>query len=85
MEDLFAKSRAFMELTEPQEASEEMKTAALDFHAQGEKLLAERIKIIKFADREGWKAALKYQGDDLAENEADERRMKRSRKDAESE
>ena len=29
--------------------------------------------------------ALLYEGDDLAENEVDERRMKRSKKDAESE
>ena len=82
-EDLFAKSKAFMQLTEVKEDTESLKDSAISFH-EGEKILKERLKLIKYADREGWKAAIYYEGDDLAENEADERRMKRSRKDADS-
>ena len=47
---------------------------------KGKSLRHERIKLIKFADREGWKATLYYEGDKIAETEAEEKKIRKSKK-----
>ena len=41
--------------------------------------------MIRFADREGWKAAKIFKGDDIANTPEEAKRMKKAKKDAEKE
>ena len=67
-----------MEVTQAMPDTETFKKGAVDLIQKGKKKLGDRLKIIKFADRDGWHAALLYEGDNLAEDDSDTRRMKNS-------
>ena len=66
------------------EEQKELKDAALKFINEGKRLSHERLKVFRFADRDGWAAALNFLADDIAENEKDEKRMKKGKKEAEA-
>ena len=51
---------------------------------EGKELLLHRIKLLKIADREGWGVVQKYEQDPLADDEADEKRLKKAIKSASS-
>ena len=51
------------------------------FIEKGKSLTHERMEVIRFADRKGWSAGLRYLGDDIAETEA--KAMRKSKKDVE--
>lgn len=57
---------------------------ALECINEGKKLSRERLKVLRYADTEGWDAAFNYMSDDLAENEQDRKRMEKSKKKAEA-
>ena len=52
---------------------------------KGKSLLQKRIKILRIADRNGWKAVRIYQEDPIASDAEDERRLKKAIKQAEAE
>ena len=51
---------------------------------EGRDILLHRIKLLKIADREGWGVVQKYEQDPLADDEADEKRLKKAIKSASS-
>ena len=59
---------------------------AKDYLNEGKKILLERQKLIKLADREedGWNVANLYVADDLAKDSDDETRINRARREAAS-
>ena len=59
------------------------KKATLEYIEKGKKLSRERMKIIRYADRDGWQAALHFVGDNIAETEAEAKRMRKSKKETE--
>ena len=61
---------------------EELKTGALNFIEKGKQLTHDRIKLIRFADRDGWTAALNFLGDQIAETEAEAKAMRKGKKEA---
>ena len=71
-----------LEVTNEQEV---FKTGASDMIKKSKALIHERIKLIRYADREGWKAALHFEGDDIAESEAEAKRMRKSKKETDKE
>ena len=56
-----------------------------EYLEQGKLLLQKRIKILRIADRNGWKAVRIYQEDPIASDAEDERRLKKAIKQAEAE
>ena len=50
---------------------------------KGKALVKKRLKVLKYANKEGWDAALEYMSDDLADDEADRKRMQKAKKKAE--
>ena len=59
--------------------------AALDALKEGRRIIAERQKLIKIADRSelGWAVVSKYTADELADDSDDEKRMLKAEKAAE--
>ena len=55
---------------------------AMEIVEKGKRLSRDRLKVFRFADRDGWDSAMLYLSDDLADDEKDERRMKKSKKTA---
>lgn len=53
---------------------------AAEFCTEGKLQSNKRLKLLCIADREGWETALAYQGDALADDELDEKRLDRARK-----
>ena len=51
---------------------------------EGKKLLNERIKLIRLADRESWLVASEYMCDELAEDDEDEKHINRAIRSANS-
>ena len=47
---------------------------------KGKNVAHERLKIIRFDDSNGWKAALHFLGDNIVETEAEGKQMKISKK-----
>ena len=68
-------------MTEASPDTAVFKQGALDLVKSGKEKLSERIRLIRFADRDGWPAALRYAGDDIALDEAEEKKMRKSKKD----
>ena len=67
------------------EEQKEVKKLALEGITKGKEIVHERAKLIRFADRDGWKAALHYLGDNIAETEAEGKKMRKSKKETEKE
>ena len=82
IELMWNRTERFVETLEVPPGQEEIKTGALSFIAKGKKITHERLKVIRFADRDGWAAALNYLGDDIAETEAEAKAMKKGKKEA---
>ena len=70
---------------EPSPDQQVLKDSATKFIKEGKNLTHQRLKVLRFADRDGWSAALNFLSDNLAENEHEEKRMKRGKKEAERE
>ena len=71
-----------MELPEDQAV---LKATALEAIEKGKNIVHERLKVIRYADRDGWKAALHFLGDNIAESEAEAKRMSKSKKETDKE
>ena len=79
IELIWRRTERFVNTLEAPPAKEEIEEGTMAFI---EKLLTnERMKFIRFADREGWSAALCYLGHDIAETEAEAKAMRESKKD----
>ena len=50
---------------------------------KGKTIIHDRMKVIRYADRDGWKAALHFVGDDIAETAEEAKRMRKSKKETE--
>ena len=55
----------------------------MKFIKEGKDLTRQRLKVLRYADRDGWSAALHFVDDDIADDEKEEKRMKKSKKEAE--
>ena len=84
-EMIYNRAQRLVEASEVREDAIMLKEGAIDLMNQGKKILNERLKLIRFADKEGWAAALNFEGDDIAENEAEAKKMRKSKKDTEAE
>ena len=59
------------------------KEGALQMMEKGKALIHDRIKLITFADQEGWPAALLYKGSNIADTEAEAKKMAKAKKEHE--
>ena len=75
----------FVEAADFKEDSQPLKDPILNLMEKGKNMLYERMKLIRYADKETWRAALLFEGDDIADNETEEKKMKKSKKEAEKE
>jgi hypothetical protein len=50
---------------------------AVDLLLEGNETIAKRVKLISYADSTSWAAATEYEGPELAEDSADEKKMRR--------
>ena len=46
-------------------------------------LVYNHLKLLRFADRKGWKAARNFKGDNIADSPEETKRMKKAKKEAE--
>ena len=83
VEQLWARTERYVDVLEVTNEQEVFKAGAMDMIQKGKALVHDRLKLIRFADREGWKAALHFEGDDIAESEAEAKRMRKSKKETE--
>ena len=83
IEQMWKRTERFVGTLEVQPDQADLKSSALDFIKKGKHLTHERLKVIKFADRSGWQAALNFVGDDIAETPEEAKRMKKGVKEAE--
>ena len=51
---------------------------------KGKKIINNRMKALKIADKEGWDVALAYLSDELASDDEQEKRLKKARRDTDS-
>ena len=51
---------------------------------KGKKIISNRMKALKIADKEGWDVALAYLSDELVSDDEQEKRLKKARRDTES-
>ena len=72
----------FVQVLEVGADQETLKTGALNFIEKGKQLTHDRLKLLRFADRDGWTAALNYLGDQVAETEAEAKAMRKGKKEA---
>ena len=84
VERMWTRTERMVGVLQVPEEQKELKDAALKFINEGKRLPHERLKVFRFADRDGWSAALNFLADDIAENEKDEKRMKKGKKEAEA-
>ena len=83
IERMWQRSERFVGALEVPRDQSEIKTSALEFIKKGKDLTHDRMKVIKFADRDGWQAALNFVGDNIAETPEEAKRMKKGVKEAE--
>ena len=57
---------------------------AKEYINKGKDLCKKRLKVLRYADRDEWDAALEYLSDDLAEDECDRKRMRKAKKTSEN-
>ena len=63
----------------------QLKAASMKAIEQGKQIAHDRMKLIRFADRDGWKAALHFQGDNIADSAEEAKKMRKSKKETELE
>ena len=85
VEMLSERTERFVSALEVQPDQAELKNASLEMIKKGKNLIHERMKVIRFADRDGWKAALHFVGDDIAESVEEAKRMRKSKKETDKE
>ena len=85
VEKMWERSERFADVLQVPEDQKQLKDQLIDFMKEGKKLTRDRLKVIRFADRDGWSAALKYVADNIAETEKEEKRMKKGKKEAREE
>ena len=59
-----------------------MKAASLKAIAEGKLIAYDQMKLIRFADCEGWKATCHFKGDNIADSVEEAKRMKIAKKEA---
>ena len=84
IEMMWKRTERFVEALEVPPAQEEIKQGGMAYIDKGKSLTYERMKVIKFADREGWSVGLRYLGDNIADTEAEAKAMRKSVKDIQS-
>ncbi len=84
VEQMWERTERYVDALEVDPEQGELKKGALNFIKEGKNFTHERLKVIRFADRDGWSAALNFLADDIAQDEKEEKRMKKGRKDAEN-
>ena len=82
IEQMWRRTERFVQVLEVGAEQETLKTGALSFIEKGKKLTHDRLKLLRFADRDGWTAALNYLGDQIAETEAEAKAMRKGKKEA---
>ena len=85
VEQLWKRTERYVSVLEVPAEQAQLKSAALEMVEKGKKIIHDRLKIIRYADRDGWKAALHFVGDDIAESEAEAKKMRKSKKETEKE
>ena len=80
---MWERTERFVDAMEPREGQQDLKGAAKTVIEKGKTLVRDRLKVLRFADRDGWTAAMNFLGDDIADDEAEAKKMKRGRKEAE--
>ena len=82
VEQLWKRTERFVDALEVTAEQAELKSGAMDMISKGKKIVHDRLKLIRFADRDGWQAALHYVGDDIADTEEEAKKMRKSKKDS---
>ena len=82
VEQLWSRTERYVDSLEVAQEQAPLKTGALETIQKGKNLVHERLKLLRSADRDGWKVALYYEGDNIAENESEAKRMRKSKKEA---
>ena len=83
IQTMWERTERFVAAMEPREGHGELKDGAEDFIRRGKALVHNRLKVLRFADRDGWSAAMNFLGDDIADDETEAKKMKRGKKEAE--
>ena len=81
VEQMWKRTERFVSALEVQHEQAELKAATMDAIAKGKKLTHDRLKVIRYADRDGWQAALHFIGDDIAETAEEEKKMRKAKKE----
>ena len=82
---LWKKTELFVGALDVRAEQEEMKAASIEAIKKGKEIVHDRMKIVRFADRDGWKAALHFVGDNIADSAEEAKRMRKSKKETEQE
>ena len=85
IEQMWKKTERFVGTLEVSTEQAELKASATAAIEKGKHLTHQRLKVLKFADRDGWQAALHFVGDNIAETPEEAKRMKKGIRDAEKE
>jgi hypothetical protein len=83
VERLWERTERFVDTLQVPDDQKELKTGTMKFITEGKTLTHNRLKVFRFADKEGWVAAMNFVSDDIAEDEKEEKRMKTGKKEAE--
>ena len=83
IEKMWKPTERFVKALEVDRDQADLKKGAVDFIEKGKKLTRDRMKVIRYADRDGWQAALHFVGDNIADTEAEAKRMRKSKKETE--
>ena len=75
IEQMWKKTERFVGSLEVSPEQAELKASATAAIEKGKGLTHQRLKVIKFADRDGWQAALHFVGDNIAESPEEAKRM----------
>ena len=73
VEQLWKRTERLVDSLEVTPSQEQAKTSSLEAINKGMDIVHERLKIIWFGDRDGWKVALHYLGDNLADRGQEEK------------
>ena len=82
IKQMWERTERFVEAMQVVPDHTELKDGAMKFIKEGKRLTHDRLKVLRYADREGWSAALYFVSDDIADDEKEEKRMKRGKKEA---
>ena len=84
VELMWKRTERFVDALEVPASQEELKTGAMNYIAKGKQLTHDRLKVIRFADRDGWPAALNFLSDLIAQTEAEAKAMRKGKKEADA-